>query len=205
MFVQVIEGRVRDADAVDAAMRRWVDDVMPGAVGFLGSTVGLSDQGVLVAMARFESADAAAQNAARPEQDAWWKELEPAFDGAPSFAESSDVQTFFEGGSDEAQFVQFMKGRVDDRQAFVDEEQALLEVLHRKRPEVLGGVRAWFDDGRFVEANYFTNEQEARDGERKFDTDAELQGVMQRWQDVTHDLEFFDVRSPWLTSPSNPS
>jgi hypothetical protein len=41
MFVQVIQGHVSDAAQVRAQLDRWVEEVAPGAVGWLGSTSGL--------------------------------------------------------------------------------------------------------------------------------------------------------------------
>ena len=45
MFVQVIEGRVRNPDAVKSALDEWLRDVAPGAIGWLGSTGGVTTTG----------------------------------------------------------------------------------------------------------------------------------------------------------------
>ena len=50
MFVQVIQGNVSDAARVRALLDRWVAEVAPGAVGWLGSTSGVTDDGRLVAL-----------------------------------------------------------------------------------------------------------------------------------------------------------
>ena len=42
MFVQVITGKVTDAAAVRAAFDRWLDELAPGAKGWLGSTAGVT-------------------------------------------------------------------------------------------------------------------------------------------------------------------
>jgi hypothetical protein len=47
MFVQVIQGHVSDAAQVRAQLDRWVEEVAPGAVGWLGSTSGVTDDGTL--------------------------------------------------------------------------------------------------------------------------------------------------------------
>ena len=39
MFAQVIQGRTSDADALQAAMDRWMQDLQPGSIGWLGSTL----------------------------------------------------------------------------------------------------------------------------------------------------------------------
>jgi hypothetical protein len=66
MFVQVIQGQVSDAARVRAQLDQWVEQVAPGAVGWLGSTSGVTDDGTLIALARFESAEAARRNSDRP-------------------------------------------------------------------------------------------------------------------------------------------
>jgi hypothetical protein len=74
MFVQVIQGQVADAGPVREAFDRWARELAPGATGWLGSTAGVTDDGRLIALARFESEDAARRNSGRPEQDRWWAE-----------------------------------------------------------------------------------------------------------------------------------
>src|SRR5436189_5044504 len=59
MFVQVVHGRVADAGQVRAAYDRWLDEVSPGAAGWLGTTAGGSGDGDLSAPVPFESALAA--------------------------------------------------------------------------------------------------------------------------------------------------
>ena len=68
MFVQVIQGPVSDATAARAQFEKWMTELAPGAIGWLGSTAGVTDDGTLVALARFESEEAARQNSDRPEQ-----------------------------------------------------------------------------------------------------------------------------------------
>ena len=62
MFVQVIEGKVSDRAALRRQLDRWNDELRPGATGFLGSTSGVTDDGVGFTIARFESAAAATAN-----------------------------------------------------------------------------------------------------------------------------------------------
>src|SRR5258708_39972337 len=92
MFVQVIVGRVADAARVRAQLDRWVEEVAPGAVGWLGSTSGVTDDGMLIALARFESGEAARQNSDRPEQTAWWEQTAALFTGEPVFHNSTSVE-----------------------------------------------------------------------------------------------------------------
>ena len=55
MFVQVITGKTSQPAQVRAALDRWVEQLAPGATGWLGSTAGVTEDGRLVALARFES------------------------------------------------------------------------------------------------------------------------------------------------------
>jgi hypothetical protein len=70
VFVQVIQGQVADAAKVRAALDRWVQELAPKASGWLGSTAGVTEDGRFVALARFESEEAARRNSQRPEQRA---------------------------------------------------------------------------------------------------------------------------------------
>ena len=40
MFIQVITGKVTDADGFRRQDQKWNDELRPGATGFLGSTAG---------------------------------------------------------------------------------------------------------------------------------------------------------------------
>jgi len=79
MFVQVIQGHVSDAEQVRAQLDKWVAEVAHGAVGRLGSTSGVTEDCRLIALARFESGEAAQRNGDRPEQKAWWEEKAALF------------------------------------------------------------------------------------------------------------------------------
>src|SRR5260370_372682 len=72
MFVQVIRGRVTSPEQVHAALDRWSGQLAAGAEGWLGSTAGVTGDGRFVALARFESEQAARRNSDPPEQAQWW-------------------------------------------------------------------------------------------------------------------------------------
>ena len=114
MFVQVIQGHVSDAAQVRAQLGSWVQEVAPGAVGWLGSTSGVTDDGRLIALARFESGEAARRNSDRPEQTAWWEQTAALFTGEPVFHDSTSVQVDTPGDPSQAGFVQVMQGRSSD-------------------------------------------------------------------------------------------
>src|SRR6202158_459040 len=92
MFVQVSQGHVSDAAQVRVQLDRWVEEVAPGAVGWLGSTSGVTDDGWLIALARFESDEAARQKRDRPQQAAWWEQAATLFTDEPVFHNSTSVE-----------------------------------------------------------------------------------------------------------------
>ena len=198
MFVQIINGRVKDPAAVRRHDEQWRKEVMPGAKGFLGSTVGVADDNSFVAFVRFSDEASARANSERPEQSAWWAGFEKALDGTPTFRESNDIALLFDGGSDKARFVQVMEGTVADRaKAEAFETPEMLEQLHAARPDLLGSIRAWFDGGKFVDVAYFTNENDARKGEKS----EEFAGPSDQYLALFGDMNFTDLRDPILTSP----
>jgi hypothetical protein len=191
MFVQVIKGKVSDAAGMRRQMERWQDELKPGAVGYLGSTIGFADDGTCVCLARFADVKAAAANAARPEQDAWWSETVKYFDGEPSFQDSSDTATLLGGPSNTAGFVQVMEGTVTDRaKAEAMETPEMIEQLHAIRPDLIGSLRVWFEGGTFIEAAYFTSEAEARKGE----SSTEFTQPQQEYMALYGDITFTDLR-----------
>ena len=53
-------------------------------------------------------------NSARPEQTAWAEQMMALMDGPVEFHDCDDVTLMMDGGSDEAGFVQVIRGKVDD-------------------------------------------------------------------------------------------
>jgi hypothetical protein len=198
MFVQVIKGRVSDAAAIRKRAKQWAEEVRPGAIGFLGSTAGVADDGTFIVLARFADEASARANSERSEQSAWWEETATYFDGEPAFRESNDTATLFEGGSDRAGFVQVMEGTVTDRaKADALETPELLDQLRTARPDLIGALRVWFPGGEYVEAAYFTSEEAARKGE----SSSEFSGPGDEFAEVFGEMTFIDLRDPILTSP----
>jgi hypothetical protein len=196
MFVQVIKGRTKDAAGLRRQLERWRDEVKPGAIGFVGSTVGIADDGTVIAFARFDDEAAAKKNADRPEQTAWWQETSKYFDGEPSFRESSDVAPLFDGGSDAAGFVQVMEGKVTDRaKADAFESPEMLDQLRTARPDLIGGLRVWFPGDSFVDVAYFTSEADAR----KNEASTEFAGPQEEYMALFGEMTFIDLRDPLMT------
>lgn len=196
MFVQVIEGKVGDRDALRRQMDRWMTDLRPGAKGFLGSTAGVADDSTVIVFARFESGGAAKANNDRPEQGQWWSETEKAFAGPVSFSDSEDVETFLGGGSNDAGFVQVMKGSADrDRIRAVD--QAFEQHAKSFRPDLIGYLRLWMGPQSYVEVAYFTSEEAARAGEQQ-EPPPELRSTMGEFEQVMAGAQYIDLKDPWL-------
>src|SRR3954453_23321913 len=110
MFVQIIQGKVKDADLLARQSERWIREIKPGVKGYLGSTTGVTPDGRAITIARFESSEAAAANSGSAQEDAWGNETVKAYDGEPTFRDSSAVDTLFGGGSNDAGFVQVIQG-----------------------------------------------------------------------------------------------
>jgi hypothetical protein len=193
MFVQVIEGKAKDPDLLQRQGERWRKELKPGAKGYLGHTGGITADGIAIDVVRFESEADARANSDRAEQGAWWNETEKAYDGPVQFAESSDTELLFDGGSDDAGFVQVMKGKVKDAAAFRKWGKEHEGRLKELRPDLIGGLDVYQPDGSFVSVTYFTSEAEARKNEQKMGEDplmAEFGAHM------TGDMQFLDLTDP---------
>ena len=202
MFLQVIQGKVGDLSGLKESLDRWVADLGPGADGWLGTTWGVFGDNSFIALVRFESADAAKRNSDRPEQGQWWSSAASSLDGEATFADYDDVVVLGPGGSDDAGFVQVMQGRVKD----VQRERAMTAEFASApmddfRPDIIGGVAAFGEDGTFVQAMYFTSEAEAREGEQK-PMPAEMREMMEQSQANTVEINFIDLKEPAFASPS---
>jgi len=197
MFIQVIEGKTNDPDALHRHLAVWERDVKPGAIGYLGSTGGCTTRGDCIIVVRFESRDAAQRNSERPEQTRWWQEVQSCFDGPVRFHDSDDVQIMVHGPLDDAHFVQAMEGHVTDLGRAHEIEVQADRVLADERPDLLGSVTAFFDDGEFTELAYFTSEEAAREGETR-DLSAQAAASFAQWSECMPVDRYLDLTEPWL-------
>lgn len=193
MFVQIVQGHLKDAETFTRQSAKWPVELKAGAAGYAGSTWGITADGVGVICARFDSEETMRANDDRPEQDAWWKIMETAFDDV-SFRDCSEVDIIMGGGSNDAGFVQVIQGRATDRDAaramFRGDEGDLAKL----RPEILGGVIAWNgDDGDFTQVMYFATEEQARSGEEKL---ADSEVSRQYHEMMATPPSFFNLTSP---------
>lgn len=195
MFVQFIEGSVSDPRALQRQFERWQEQCADGATGWLGTTAGVTADSTAFVAARFASAEDARANSDRPEQAAWWAETQPCFEGTVSFVDCDDVTLFREGGSDEAGFVQVIRGQVNDIDAA--REVFAQDMPDEARPDVLGGMVGMMPDGTYTTVVYFTSEADARVGEAD-----EAEGGVAEQMDALHDAppRFLDLAEPWLQS-----
>ena len=201
MFVQIIQGQVDDASAMQAAFDRWVSDLAGESIGWLGSTSGVTDDGTFFTIARFESEETARENSDRPEQGQWWSETSQLFRGEASFTESTEVDLDLMGDPDQAGFVQVIRQRVTDPARVRELMKTDVGEFRDFRPDLLGTLTAVHDGGVTTTVAYFTSEEEARAGEQK-EPPAEMMATMQEVQELSvGEPEYFDLRSPWMASP----
>jgi hypothetical protein len=202
VFVQVIQGQVKDAAKAREAIDQWERELAPGADGWLGSTGGVTDDGKFIELVRFDSEAAARRNSERPEQDRWWKQMSNLITGGgASFKESDDVAVNVVGDPERAGFVQVIQGQGSDP----DRSRELMEQDPDEwaafRPDIIASVAMQHEDGRYTMAMYFTSEADARAGELK-EPPPELKEQMAEMDALTvGEPEFLDIKKPWMHSP----
>ena len=201
MFVQVIKGKVSDSSAIRAALDKWLSELAPGATGWLGSTTGVTDDGTLIGIVRFDSLESAQSNSDRPEQGRWWAETERLFDGEVAFEDSNDVDEYVTGDWDRAGFVQVMQGQVSD----LDRARTVMlrrpDNFEQLRPDILAMLDLGHQDGRWTSVIYFTSEAEARQRESQ-DPPPEFAAMMDEMASISvSETRFYDLRQVWFDSP----
>src|SRR5687768_1420884 len=190
MFVQVIQAKVTDPAGLRKQWDVWQSDLKPNAEGFIGSTGGIAEDGTFIALARFESEEAARRNSERPEQGEWWTETAKYLEGDVHFHDCTEVDTYRDGGSDDAGFVQIIAGRVRDKARLRELDAAVEDRLALVRPDLIGSIRAWAGD-HAIEAAYFTDEAAARKGEQAMDQ--ELATELGEWMSLYDGVRFIDL------------
>jgi hypothetical protein len=200
MFVQIIQAKVKDADGVRNAMETWKSEVGPKAQGWLGTTAGITSNKELVAVARFESEEIAMKNSDRPEQSKWWENFSQNLEGEATFFNSSGVSLSGTGGSDNAGFVQVMQGKVNDIEKAKALDARMEQEMPNKRPDVIGSLTAYQEDGTFYSVIYFTSLEEARQGEKEMTENPPPE--MEEWGSLmAGEMKFYDLEEPVLESP----
>ena len=201
MFVQVLQGRATDPAGLKKQWQRWDQEIKPSAQGYLGGTAGVTPDGEFIALARFESEEAARANSERAEQSAWWDETSKYL-ADPMFHDCTEVDLIDGGGSDEAGFVQVIQGKVTDVAKAREIDAAMQDQMEELRPDVIGGIVAWHpQNGRFTNPIYFTSEAEARTNEKKMESAEGFQEFMSQMEAISDgEPKFLDLTDPWMSS-----
>ena len=201
MFIQVIQGKAKDPAGLRKQWEKWDQELKPNADGFLGSTAGVTADGEFIALARFESEEAARSNSGNEQQSAWWDETSQYLD-EPMFHDCTLVDLMQEGGSDDAGFVQVIQGKVTDVEKARSLDDEMKDQMKTLRPDVIGGTVAWHpENGRFTNAIYFTSEAEARKYEKETANAPEFERFMSEWQAISDgEPKFLDISEPWYSS-----
>jgi hypothetical protein len=195
VFIQIIQGKCNRPDELRAMARSWREELSDGAEGWLGGTYGFTDDDEFIGVVRFESREAAMANSGRPEQAAWAEQMMALMDGPVEFHDCDDVMLFMDGGSDDAGFVQVIRGRTEDP-GRIKAMLADTTTLHEMRPDIIGGSVAIEADGTFTETIAFRDEASARAGEQMEpppEVRAELESMMAG-------ARFYDLHHPWFES-----
>jgi hypothetical protein len=173
-------------------------EVKPGAIGFLGATAGICDDGTAVAFVRFADEASAIATIKRSEHQRWWHDMQQVLIAPRTVHESGNVVLLLAGGSDDAGFVQVIRAATPDRvkvEALMTPER--IAEVQSSRPDLIGSIRVWLANGSFIEAAYFTRESAAREAERSDDfADAEAP-----FFEAYGLMTFANLRTPILLSP----
>ena len=200
MFVQVIQGKAKDAAGLKKQWERWDQEIRPKSTGYLGGTGGVTADGEFIALARFESEEAAKANSDSPEQTKWWEETSQYIED-PMFHDCREVTLSNGGGSDDAGFVQVMQGKTTDMEKARELDAQMEERMKDLRPDVLGSITAVHpENGRYTTAIYFTSEAEARAKEKEMQDSEEFKKTMAEWQAISDgEPAFYDLTDPWYS------
>ena len=193
MFVQVFQGKIRDADLWTRRVEAWRREIKPKTTGFLGFTSGVTAGGDAITVVRFKSEETARADSDLPEQGAWFEETSKAFDGEVTFHDCRAVDVLLDGGSNDAGFVQVMQGRAKDQEQMRTQEKEMETELRTVRPDLIGGITAWHGDGTFTQVAYFTSEEEARKNEQAMAQSPVYDKFMAL---IDGDLAFYDLTKP---------
>jgi len=200
MFIQIIQGKCTRQDELRALADTWREEMAPTADGWLGGTYGFTDDDQFVGVIRFESREAAMRNSERPEQGEWAAQMTGLLEGPVQYHDCDDVTLMLDGGSDDAGFVQVIRGKVDDP-ARLKSLMGDTEMLHELRPEILGATLAIEADGTFTETVAFTDEASARAGEGKEMPEMPAE-VRETLETAMHGATYYDLHHPWFASSS---
>jgi hypothetical protein len=196
VFIQIIQGRCTRQDELHALADEWRKQLAPGADGWLGGTYGFTDDDMFLGIVRFEDREKAMANSQRPEQGAWSEKMMALMDGPVEFHDCDDVTLLMDGGSDDAGFVQVIRGKVDDPDRLKAMMSGDTTMLHEMRPDIIGATLAIEPDGTFTETVAFSDESSARKGESQ----EPPEDVRSEMDYAMRDATFYDLHHPWFES-----
>lgn len=198
MFIQIMQGTCVRQDEMREQLDRWLAERSPQVHGWLGGTYGFTDDDLFVAVIRFDSRESAMANSDSREQSEWWARTEALFDGPVEFHDCADVTLMMDGGSDDAGFVQIVRGKADNPDAL----KAMMgdtDLLHQMRPDIIGATLAIESDGTFTETVAFTDEAMARQGEQ-----VEMPDDMREQMEMAmHEVSYLDLPHPFFASKAS--
>jgi hypothetical protein len=197
VFIQMVQGKCSRQDDMRMLVDAWCTQ-MADRPGWLGGTYGFTDDDRFVGIVRYDSEAACRDYRAEADAGMWWAEAESLMDGSCEIHQSGDVTMMLEGGSDDAGFVQVMRGHVGNADLLrkMTGDTEMTNMLHEARPEIIGSTLAIEDDGSFIETVAFTDEESARKGEQT-EMPAEVQQDMAA---AMADVEFIDLHRPWFAT-----
>lgn len=195
MFIQVIQSKTSRRQEVRELLDEWASSMEdPG--GWLGGTYGFTDDGDFLAVVRFENRELAMANSDDPRTSAFAERMAALMDAPPEFQDCDDVTVLLEGGSDDAGFVQVIRGRSDNPEGLKTALTGDTDQLREMRPEIIGGTLAFSSDGRFTNTVAFTDEASAREGEAK-EPPPEVREAL---DEMIDGASFYDLREVWFES-----
>jgi hypothetical protein len=92
-----------------------------------------------------------------------------------------------------------MEGRSPDPKRMHELMTEHSDEIHQARPEIIGGLMMEAGDGRWVDAIYFTSEEEARKGER-MEIPEDVREHMEEGRQLMGEVAYFDLHDPMLVS-----
>ncbi|HVM00892.1 MAG TPA: hypothetical protein VM324_16500 [Egibacteraceae bacterium] len=198
MFLRIVQARCTDEQAVRRLWKEWADAAATIS-GWLGSTGGVTREGTLFLLSRYDSAQAARAHADSAQHAAWLEAAGAGLDGAPTVRETADVHAVGDPEPAEAGFLQIMEARVADRRRWEEIEEGLADAFTAHRPDFVGGYRAWVSADRVCAVDYFTSEAEARAGEAK-PPPPDLQAGFEQWIAMLDEIVWHNIADPWIAT-----
>ena len=195
MFIQMVQGACDQQDDMRMLVDDWCTEVADQP-GWLGGTYGFTEDDHFVGVVRWDSKASCDDYCTREGAAWWWAAASELLHSKAEIHQSEDVTLMLQGGSDDAGFVQIMKGKVGDADLLrrISTDQEMTAMLHQARPDIIGSTLLIEDDGSFVETISFTDEAAARAGEKQ-EMPAEAAADMEH---AMQDVHYIDLHHPWF-------